>query len=176
MLILAASCGKEKQAEPNRETKSAETAAAETTAAETTAAETTAAETTAAEVDQTCDDKSIEARFQACKASLQAYTKLEMPGSEVDCEALRLFAVHLAPLAQDLFKNITELKRYSQSQPDACRERNKAKYGAEMGGLMNELAKSMGPEMDRLEKRVRSCADHPGMAEAFEAASFPSKP
>lgn len=145
-LILAASCGKAKQAEPKAETSAK------------------------------CDDRSIETHFQACKASLLAYTNLKMPFAEADCETLRLFAVDLAPLAQDLFRSIIALKRYSQSQSDACRERNREKYGAEMGALMNELAKSMGPEMDRLGKRVQACSKHPGMAEAFEAASFPSEP
>jgi hypothetical protein len=123
-----------------------------------------------------CDDVSIEARFGACKESLLAYTKLEMPGPDSDCETLRRFTVELAPLAQQMFKTISELKAFSKSQPDACRARNKEKYGAEMASLTNKLAKSMGPEMDRLEIRVRACVDHPGMAEAFKAASFPANP
>lgn len=122
-----------------------------------------------------CDDASIETHFKACKESLLAYTKLALPGPEVDCETLRLFTVELAPVAQRMFKTISELKQFSKSQPDTCRERNREKYGAEMGSLKNELARSMGPEMDRLEKRVRACKDHPGMAEAFKNASFPRK-
>ncbi len=153
-LVLLAGCNKSKD---KRETK----AVTEEPATET--------------AEPVCDD-SIEAHFLDCKKALLAYTELKMPGQESDCETLRLFIVDLAPLSQELYKKITKLKAFSKSQPEACRERNKDKYGAEMGALMNELAKSMGPEMDRLEKRVRSCKDHPGMAEAFQAASFPATP
>jgi hypothetical protein len=139
-----------------------------------TVADTEAAtEDTAEEPAEDCKEEATEAVFQKLVEAMKSYASLEYPKADADCETLRLFTVDLAPLAQAAYARLTDLKAASQSQSEQCRAFNKEKFGPRMQALMTESQKKLGPSMEAFETAVRGCKDHPGMAEAFQAASFP---
>lgn len=158
--LLLVACSK-KEKSPGAETSAA--------AAEEAAEVEPAAEEPAAD----CQQDATEAKFQELQISMDAYASLEFPRADADCETLRLFAVELSPLAQATFGHLQGLKEGSQKLSDECRALNKEHFGPRLEKLMKGSEAKLGPQMESFESAVRACKDHPGMAEAFGAASFP---